>query len=266
MKVHFITFSAGSDAYRAAGLRLIEQAKKYPGIDVAKYFCEDDLRQDYYKDFRDFPIRFPKGFGLWSWKPYIVKKYFETLSDGDILIYLDAGCELNIYGVQRFNEYLKFAKNYGGLFFQLPFMQSAWTKKNNLLLMNDKNKHQVVGGVFVLHKEKKTYELISKWYELCAYEDGDLLKDPLPTEQQNKNFIAHRNDQSCLTKALEDTTFLIIENDETWEKNLRDLKNKPFCALRNRTKRSKLYKVHPFPVFLYTYYLMCVARIFGTKN
>ncbi len=260
MKVHFITFSAGSDEYRAAGLRLTEQAQKYPGIDVAEYFCEDDLEEDYFADFENFPTRFPKGFGLWSWKPYIVKKYFKNIPVGDLLIYLDAGCELNIYGVQRFKEYINYAKECGGLFFQLPYFQSEWSKKSDLLRVENNGAHQVVGGVFVLHKKQETSDFISKWYDLCSYEDGLLLKDPLPIEEQDSNFIAHRNDQSCLTKALEGSNFFIVKDDETWNKNLRKMKDKPFCALRNRTKRSKLYKVHPFPWNMLTYLKMLWSR------
>lgn len=260
MAVHFVTFSAGSHEYRVAGHRLVQQAKEFPGIDVAQYFCEDDLGADYYKDFENFPRRFPKGFGLWSWKPYIVKKYFEKIPIGDILIYLDAGCELNVYGVQRFNEYINIAKAYGGLFFQLPYLQSEWSKKSDLLRLEGNGANQVVGGVFVLHKEQATSDLVSRWYDLCSYEDGLLLKDPLPSEEQDNNFIAHRNDQSCLTKALEGSNFRIIENDETWNKNLRKMKDKPFCALRNRTKRSKLYKVHPFPWNISTYLKMLWSR------
>ena len=37
-----------------------------------------------------------RGFGYWSWKPEIIKQTLsDKWNDGDQLLYLDAGCNLN---------------------------------------------------------------------------------------------------------------------------------------------------------------------------
>ena len=33
--------------------------------------------------------------GFWLWKPFIIKKTMENMNDGDVLLYLDCGCELD---------------------------------------------------------------------------------------------------------------------------------------------------------------------------
>ena len=49
-----------------------------------------------------------RGYGYWSWKPFIISKTLEKIDEGDILLYIDIGCELRSDGTQRFIEYLDY--------------------------------------------------------------------------------------------------------------------------------------------------------------
>ena len=40
------------------------------------------------------------------------KKKLEEINDGEIVIYLDAGCTLNKYATNKFNEYIELLNNY----------------------------------------------------------------------------------------------------------------------------------------------------------
>lgn len=262
-KVHLITFSAGSEEYRAAGKRLASQAKKLSLVSVVKYFSEDDLDKDYYKIFHNFPTRFKKGFGLWSWKPYVIKKYMALMEDDDILIYIDSGCEINSRGAYRLQEYIDLANKHDALFFQLPHKHWEWTKFNNNLLgsLSDRNRAQIVATCFLLKKSSVVEALVDRWLAMCSQNDGQLLKDPDEHERQLSIFKGHRHDQSCLTRCLFEEGFHIIP-DETWNRNLKSLKNKPFIAIRNRTGVSKLYKIESFPRNIF----LGIRRVFARFN
>ena len=39
-----------------------------------------------------------RGYGYWLWKSYIVKKQLELMKEGDILLYADSGCVMNMNG------------------------------------------------------------------------------------------------------------------------------------------------------------------------
>ena len=54
-----------------------------------------------------------RGGGYWIWKPYIISKMLEQINENDILVYIDAGCHINITkeSKQRFNEYINMINN-----------------------------------------------------------------------------------------------------------------------------------------------------------
>lgn len=47
-----------------------------------------------------------RGFGYWSWKPWSIHHVLQDMQEGDRLLYLDAGCHININGAKRFREYV----------------------------------------------------------------------------------------------------------------------------------------------------------------
>jgi hypothetical protein len=60
-------------------------------------FGADDLDDEFKLNFKDI-LREQRGGGYWIWKPYIIKKHLDKINDNDILIYMDAGCSINING------------------------------------------------------------------------------------------------------------------------------------------------------------------------
>ena len=94
----FITFGAGGQRYIDAGNRLLNQSNNVELFDKTTLFTEDDLKSDvdFWSQHSNFIEHNRRGYGYWLWKPYIIKKTMEEMKDGDILLYLDCGCEIDV--------------------------------------------------------------------------------------------------------------------------------------------------------------------------
>src|SRR3569832_2262425 len=132
--VKLITFGGGGIAYREAANRLITQSTNFPSIDARQAYTDLDLPQDYFQLFRGLADEYPAGYGLYSWKPYLIHAELLKLKKNDILIYIDAGCELNIHGIKRFDDYLSFTSQNDVLLFELQHPNRFWTKNHPKLL------------------------------------------------------------------------------------------------------------------------------------
>lgn len=104
-----------------------------------------------------------RGSGYWIWKPYLILKKLEEISDADIVIYVDAGCELNNKGLSRFDEYINMANKNGNLAFQLCHAEKTWTKFDLVEYMgctqqdNLLNSGQMVGTIVFFKKHLKIF-------------------------------------------------------------------------------------------------------------
>src|SRR5689334_23544900 len=96
-QIHFLTFGGGPPNMKQAAQRVVAQARNSGFFDSCVSTSEEDLERD-----RDFQARHgafvrdnPKGYGQYIWKPYLIGKTLDRLPEGDVLIYCDAGCEIN---------------------------------------------------------------------------------------------------------------------------------------------------------------------------
>jgi hypothetical protein len=238
--VKLITFGGGSVEYREAAERLIAQSKEFPSIDERRSYTEADLPPDYHELFNGVSS-IATGCGLYSWKPYLINAELSSLAQNDILIYIDAGCELNGKGIRRFNDYLSYTSKNDILLFEQQHPNRFWTKYHPKLLGYPEHffRNTLVAGVFFLKNNERTKQLIKAWLDLCAYENGVLLRDPEDNEPQLPGFIKHRHDQSCLSVCAYLHNMATIP-DETWFPDWSEAGDYPILALRNRTGISVL--------------------------
>lgn len=240
--VKLITFGGGSAEYRNAATRLIIQSQDFFAINERKAYTDLDLPPDYYEIFNELNKNYKIGYGLYSWKPFLIYKELCELKPNDILIYLDAGCELNKHGIQRFNYYLSYTSKNDILVFELLHPNRFWTKNHAKLIYSEHYfRNQIAATVIFLKNSEITQQFVKLWLELCIYENSILLKEPKNSDVQIPEFINHRHDQSCLSTCV----YLYNINplpDETWFSNWSHGKNYPILALRNRTGSSILNK------------------------
>jgi len=239
-KVRLIAFGAGLNGIEKALVRLRDQAEGFPLIDEVRTYTNKDLTEEYRQKFKDFPQKYPKGYGLWSWKPWLVSRELESMSDGDILLYVDAGTELNAKGLERFTHYLDLASSSGFVFFSLNLQNRFWTKHDTGLVTSQNYfRNQVAATAFFIQASDKSREFAKEWLELCAWEGGQHLLDPRIDSSENLQ-AAHRHDQSILSLLVYKYGISALDKDETYHQPWRKGRDYPLLALRNKTGTSLL--------------------------
>lgn len=234
-KVRLIAFGAGLNGLENALARLRNQAKVFPLIDEVCTYTDKDLTEEYHKMFKDFPQKYPKGYGLWSWKPWLVSRELDSMRDGDILLYVDAGVELNPKGLGRFSYYLDLASRAGFVFFSLNLQNRFWTKHDTGLVTRENYfRNQVAATAFFIQVSDKSREFAKEWLQLCSWEAGSHLLDPISDSGETLEF-QHRHDQSILSSVVFKNEISVLDRDETYHQPWRQGRSYPLLALRNKT-------------------------------
>jgi hypothetical protein len=237
--VRLISFGAGSPKISKALNRVKTQSEAFPLIDEVRVFTELDLDEEYMTTFGELLDNNPTGYGLWSWKSHLINLELTRLREGDVLIYVDAGVEINKRGAPRFSYYLDHLAQHDVLLFSLDLQQRHWTKMDSRILRLDKHyfRNQLVAGILMFRVSSKSRAFVSDWSRLCKEDHGELLKDPVAgTEEHHVQLVEHRHDQSILSKVAFDHDLPTIP-DETMFRPWRRGINHPFLALRNTSSR-----------------------------
>lgn len=157
---HFISFA---DSRMTDSLnRLCRQAEALEFFDETTSFTEHDLLPEFTSRMGKYLTPSCKGFGYWSWKPWIISHALQKMKDGDRLLYLDAGCHINPAGMKRFREYVDILDrdNNGMLAFYNGQPEYKWTKGDifrhfSISPENTRITHsQQIGGRTCLHQKK----------------------------------------------------------------------------------------------------------------
>ncbi len=249
MAIKLITFGDGGNNFKEASGRLAKQANKFKIFDSIEIFDFSKIDESYWTALDQSILENKKGVGLWSWKPFIINSELNKLNDRDILIYIDAGCELNIHGIKKLNEYIEYVDRNGYLLFHLQNKNKAWTKFH--ASFNDEEfleKNQLVGGILFFQKNQLIIDFVNYWLDICLRNKSELLKDPQPCEQQRPEFIAHRHDQSCLSLAAHIYKLKSAPDETDFPRWVLGRKY-PILALRNISAQAKSpYHFLPKPV------------------
>ena len=203
MKKYFITFGAGGQNFIDAGNRLMLQASSLELFDVLKFYTEIDLKLDkeFWNKHKMFITTNKRGYGYWLWKSYIIKKTMKLMSEGDILLYLDCGCEIDIRKKPKMIELFDIVKK-DYIVGSQTCNEQGWNKMD-LLLHLDMNKPQYLitkqrqGGTNMFILNTQTKQLVDEWYSIsCNYhmiDDSPSIAPNLPC------FKEHRHDQSIFS-------------------------------------------------------------------
>ena len=208
----FITFGGGGQNYIDAGKRLISQADSLKLFDKSILYTDEYLKNDeeFWTLHSNFIENNKRGYGYWLWKSYIIKKTMNTLKNGDILMYLDGGCEINLQNKSEINNYFIFVKN-DYIINTLTGHSDRVYNKMDLVLklnMNDElhlNTLQQQAGALLFLICDKTRNLVNEWYDIsCNYH----LIDDSPSINKNvDDFIEHRHDQAILSLLMKKYNF-----------------------------------------------------------
>ena len=206
-KKWFITFGAGSDNYIVAGNRLCNQIYKLEIFDKIIFYTDTDLQKDdeFWGKNKEFIENNKRGYGYWLWKPYIIKKTLAMMNEGDILCYLDSGCEASNRKKGNLINALKCVKDDLIIYSSTTNIESQWTKRDlfEYLNMNTNqylNSAQCQAGALLIYKNNKVTNIIDEWYSIgCNY---NLINDSPSLLKNTDIFKEHRHDQSILSLLL----------------------------------------------------------------
>ena len=253
MKILFLTFGEGTVGFSRAAERLKREFTEYFPEQTALIVNAKTLNKispEFWAAKQKFVKRNPRGYGNWFWKPTLVNLAFlGKFGEFDLLIYLDAGCELNFStktASMRFEEYLQMAMESGGLAFAHKvgqfgiedFSEVKWTKPSVLNYLEPDSETllsaQLQAGCFFLARESA--QLAFDWFNISNLNDSAFLQDEVAVGQ-----YTHRNDQSIFSILWKKAGYRIID-DETFFDFKADLlaSNFPIWTSRNASSRKTL--------------------------
>lgn len=230
-------------------------------FDTFKCFKEQDIDNDFKEKYKEVWNMSQRGGGYWIWKPYIISQMLEQINDNDILVYIDAGCHINITpeSKQRFYEYINMCNNsHSGLLrFQLTHQEKHFTNRKTIQYFKNKfnindeimykylDNFQLLNGIMLMKKNEFSINFFNNCLNILN-DDPKLYTDIYTNSHNNSNSNSntiekHRHDQSIMSLLYKYMDGELIINDETWfgenQGNFNTtLSNKyPFWATRSRS-------------------------------
>jgi hypothetical protein len=187
--------------YENSRFRLNDSARRFGIEEIYSYDFEDIKASSFYSSNKEL-LDQPRGMGFWSWKPYIILQAIQKLSDGDLVIYADAGLEIiadlaPVLGICNEQQPIMLFAN-GNL------INSSWTKRDCFILIDCDseeywNSLQCDAAFLLFKKSAASCQFLDKWLKYCL--DKRIISDQ-PNVLGKKNlpgFIDHRHDQSIIS-------------------------------------------------------------------
>lgn len=195
----FTTFT--STGYEAARDRILNEVKASRKFDLSYSYNEQQLTPELLSS-PTFLIK--KGLGHYSWKPDIIWQTLKKANDGDVIVYLDAGC--SVFPCKEWDKYFGYLGEYDILAFRLHQRNYLWTRNSvfehfsSIIDSNWRENFQMGANVLIVKKSAVGMSFVSEWrdyminrLDLC----GDVPKDEMPKE--DSRLIENRYDQTILT-------------------------------------------------------------------
>ncbi|MBQ3287906.1 MAG: hypothetical protein IJH50_00675 [Kiritimatiellae bacterium] len=198
MKRRKFLVSYGDGTFRPAARRIAAEAVATGEFDGVFSYGRDDV-SELVRKCPAFSV--PRGAGLWSWKPDIILKALGEISDGDVLVYCDAGCSL-----YRGSEWKWIWREMDGcdLLVQRIYQKmERWSRAELVQEFKDisfRGLHQFMATVIVAVKSDFTMRFFTEWRRYMS-ERLELFSDVTPEERlkQPPCLIESRHDQSVFS-------------------------------------------------------------------
>ncbi len=199
--------------------------------------------------------KYSRGFGLWFWKPRVIADALDKFPNASGVLYLDAGCELNINeeSLLRLTQYLSLAEQMQGMVFEMDHLERLWT--HPLLISDldpefDAEQRQLSATVIFLANSNSGNLFLKEWIEWSQKDNFKYLRlDEVPV-LNNSDFIAHRHDQSILSILWRKHRLGVLADESYWYPKWRITGKKyPIWAARNK---SRISTNMPYPLYLAT--------------
>jgi len=204
--IRFISFADGK-IYKND--RIFKEAFHSRFFKECFVYGPNDFDDEFKKKHLKFIQKNKRGYGYWIWKPYIILKNLNELNENDILIYADSGCSIHINEYKEMKYFYTLLEKYSILLHTLEeykHLEREWTKMDCLeYILKEKKEiilkkypYQYEANRLYLKKNKKTVDLIERWYTIM--QNYHLIDDsPNDIFENDKNFQEHQHDQSIFS-------------------------------------------------------------------
>lgn len=235
--IYFASFGGPSINYLEAVERICNQAKNMNIFRGIYKYTDKELMEDndFWMKHGNFVLNNSRGYGYWLWKPYIIMKTLEKINYNDILLYCDAGCELNIKYKDNFNTLIERTNNKLIIGTIADSNDVIWTKMDIIKYFNFPNYdilkiNHMQAGILMIKKCDITMSLISEWYNICS-NNYNLIDDSPSIEKNYDGFMDNRHDQSIFN--------LLVKKYNLLNYDMM-IGNSPILSDRNRTGQSNI--------------------------
>lgn len=233
LRVHLVSFC--DSRYRARQRYFENQAQALWVFDSVSFFSENDLSTIDWGSLEEDP-RTQSGYGFYRWKPFLIDVVLNQVEDGDLVLYLDAGFEMNCFGKERFLTYLTWASECKSsvLAFQYPGPVDAGLVGREQDLFTDRmfskaeaihaligerpsesilDSGQIASGAIFLRNGVEARSRLQMW-KTAAYQG--LFDERWDREIQDQQFVEHRHDQSAWSLISKAEGIDTISASERW--------------------------------------------------
>lgn len=217
MKIH-INYAHGR---YTKSQELCSQSALNNGFDSAiKYGLKDIDRE--FLDKNSYTFSQARGVGYWIWKPYLILKTLESMTDSDWMMYTDSGMHFVRNPWPYILEHEQNFRDKGIVTFGLCGLNKQFTKRDAFVLMGSDNPkytdaEQRTASVFVCRKTAFSVSFMKEWLSYAC--DPRIISD-LPNTQGLPNYSVfkdHRHDQSIMSiLAIKYDTYLMKDMTQFW--------------------------------------------------
>lgn len=211
-------------------------------------YCVDDSDlvtgfSEFWQQHAEFILKNPRGYGYWLWKPFLIRQLMHRLKDDAVILYMDAGCELNHEGLKRLAEYHEYAITYGGLCFTLKHqVEIQYTKMDTYKRITgdfvyNETDRQILATAFFIKNTLSNRKFVDEWYAICAEKKYHYLDDTASHLKNHELFREHRHDQSIFSLLVKKyDPFCRIQDETYWgpDRWVTEGQDYPLWAKRNR--------------------------------
>ena len=196
MKKYLITY--GNDKFRNARETFVRKSEKLGVFDNIHAYSEKDVTRELASSdiFNE-----SRGGGYWSWKPDIIHSALLNAKDGDIIVYCDAGCTIQLCG--EWKRIWKRLANHD-IYAQRLFQRTEkWTKRALVDFFRGTNgpawekQYQFLATVIIIKASPFSRMFIDEWRDMMI--NHPELADDVSSCKRYKEkscFIENRHDQA----------------------------------------------------------------------
>lgn len=176
------------------------------GFDKVINYCRKDIDSDFLNK-NEYILNKVRGAGYWLWKPYIIFKTLENVTEEDIVFYSDCG-SVFIKNIQPLLDLVKYEDVI--LFFDGKsdgqddsWLNRQWTKRDVFVFMDADTEEYYNSGTMlasfqIYRRSEKSISFIKKYLDLCCHPELITDDDNICDLPNLIGFEDHRHDQSIL--------------------------------------------------------------------